>query len=180
MQCRRTASAAALLIAALFMAGCSALRPAPAWQTMYEEKLGQPITALNEKVLNSPFQDDNGNLTRAGWAHMADGSLTLLGLPAYGNPPATVVARTIVLTQPEWQRSCSEAMGGEITGWAWSVVEGSVGNRFVVYGTQESLGSGENTIIPDPDADYCEFVYLPNGWELHLVRNLGVVKSELP
>lgn len=167
-----------LLLPLLLLGAC--VYGDPDWEMLYEAELNQPIASLNETVLNSEFQDTQGNLTRVSWAQLENGRLLLLGLPAYSNTPAQVVDRTVVLTQEEWQGFCASALGlsvAEISGWSWSVAEESIGNRFTVFPATTVLDPGESVIIPDPNAPYCEFVFLPGGWELHLVTNEGVVKS---
>ena len=166
-----------LILSAL--AGCNLATPD--WEGEYEAVLGRPIAELNVEALRSEFMDTQGNLTRVSWARLENNELVLLGVPAAGNPPEQVVARTVILTEPEWKQFCADALGrdlDEIYGWGWGVAEGTVGNRFDVYPGLEPLDPGESVALPDPDSPYCEFQYLPSGWELHIVENEGIVKSE--
>jgi hypothetical protein len=155
-----------------WLVGCTSPLGGTDWQARYEAKLDQPIVELNTTVLNSAFQDRNGNLTRVSWARVADGTTTLLGLPAHGNRPEQVVARTVILTQAEWQNLCQTAIGQPVSGWSWSIASDAVGNTFAVHPTLDA----QATHFPDPDTPYCAFTYTPSGWELLLVQSQGIVK----
>lgn len=163
----------------LLLLGC---RVDPNWQALYEEKLGQPITELNETALNSDFMDQQGNLTRVSWAQLADGTRVMLGLPAHGNPPAAVVERTVVLREEEWKQSCLEALGRPaetVSAWGWGVlVENGIGNTITVHFSGEPANGSVSIILPDPAEPYCQFVFLPEGWELRLVQSQGIIKTE--
>jgi hypothetical protein len=166
-----------MLTGVLLLAGCAL--GDPDWIALYEAKLGQPIRDLNEAALNNPYEDTHGNLTRMTWATLADGSTVLLGLPAYGNRPQQVIDRTVILTQAEWRQHCQRAIGAEaVHGWGWSKASDAVGNSFEVYLQPVPLDPGEIVSIPDPDVPYCEFVFLPEGWELRVVERQGIIKTE--
>lgn len=166
----------AFLWSFLLITGCVAIRPAPDWQALYADRLGQPIIELNETALNTAFQDEQGNLTRLTWARLTDGTTALLGLPAYGNPAPQVVERTVFLTQAEWQQLCQDAIGQPVHGWGWSMVEDAVGNTIDIHPSLQAPTTGRSVIIPDPNAPYCQFAFLPEGWVLRVVRSQGVVK----
>jgi hypothetical protein len=162
---------------ATLLVGCAPGNPD--WTALYEEKLGRPIRELNETALNNAYEDTHGNLTRMTWATLEDNSTVLLGLPAYGNPPQQVVERTVVLTQQEWQQYCQQAIGAaEVYGWGWSKASDAVGNTFEVYLQPDPLEPDEVSIIPSPDEPYCEFVFLPRGWELRIIESQGIIKTE--
>jgi hypothetical protein len=165
-----------VLASSWLLAACELTPLTPDWEALYAEKLGQPIVELNEAALNTPFQDRHGNLTRLTWAQLRDGSTALLGLPAHGNPVEQVVERTVVLTQDEWQRLCQEALGTEVYGWGWSAATDAVTNTFDVYASTQPLDEARSVrIIPDPEAPYCQFAFLPQGWELRIVQSQGIV-----
>jgi hypothetical protein len=160
----------------LLVMGCAA--DAPDWATLYERKLGQPIRELNEAALNSSSQDSHGNLTRISWATLANGSTVLLGLPAAQNPPQRVVDRTVVLSQPEWQQLCQEAIGQQAHGWSWGTTNDAVSNTFPVYPSTNPLTNGTAGVrIPEANQAYCEFAFLPEGWVLRVIVSKGVVKA---
>lgn len=164
-------------LALLLLSGCVAISPPPDWQALYADQLGQPIVELNETALNRPFQDEQGNLTRLTWARLADGTTALLGLPAYGNPQRQILDRTVILTQAEWQQLCRDAIGQEVYGWSWLMVEDGVGNTIDIRPNTQPPTEGATGSAPDPYAPYCQFAYLPEGWVLRVVRSQGVVKS---
>jgi hypothetical protein len=113
------------------------------------------------------------------WATLEDGSTVLLGLPAHGNPPQQVIDRTVVLAQDEWRQHCQQALGfEEVHGWSWSKASDAVGNTFEVYAQPTPLDPGVVVSLPDPAVPYCEFVFLPEGWELRVVESQGIIKSE--
>jgi hypothetical protein len=166
-----------IMAGAVLLAGCALNHPD--WQALYEAKLGQPVTDLNKAALNNPYEDTHGHLTRMTWATLTDGSTVLLGLPAYGNRTQQVIDRTVILTQEEWRQHCQRALGAqEVHGWGWSKASDAVGNTFEVYPQLTPLDPGEIVSIPDPDAPYCEFVFLPEGWKLRIVESQGIIKTE--
>jgi hypothetical protein len=166
------------LLSALLLvlsAGCIVQPGTTDWNTLYAQKLGQPVLTLHTASLNQSFQDAQGNLTRVSWAKLADGTTVLLGLPAYGNPPQTVVERTVVLTQARWQQACRDAIGQNFSAWGWMVGDTAVTNRLDIYVSTKDTSQATSVQLPDPSEPTCEFVFLPNGWELHVVYNKGTV-----
>ena len=151
----------------------------PDWRALYSEKLGQPVEQINTAVLNTDFQDDRGNLTRVGWARLANGEEVFLGLPAHGNPPAVVVERTVVLTGEEVRQRCRDAFSDQDVGGTGSTVpDQAVSNTVTVQpGFNRPTGEGVG-VGPDPEIGYCEFAYLPGGWEFRVAQRQGIIKSE--
>ncbi len=164
------------ILLALWSVGCSALNPSPPWRSLYEKKLGQPIAELNEAALNSNFQDAKGNLTRLTWARLKDGTTALLGLPAYGNPVDTVVSRTAVLRENEWKQACSQATGQDFQAWMWMTGKEAVGNTLDVYVASLKSQSTQSVQLPDPSLPYCQFAFLPEGWEIRAVQIKATIK----
>jgi hypothetical protein len=165
------------MISAVLLVGCAPGNPD--WIALYEQKLDRPIRELNEVPLDNSYEDTHGHLTRMTWATLEDGSTVLLGLPAYGNPPQQVLQRTVVLTEQEWKQYCQQAIGAEeVHGWGWSKASDAVGNNFEVYPQTTPMEAGEIVSIPEPDAPYCEFVFLPEGWELRVIESQGIIKNE--
>lgn len=165
-----------MVAGALLLTNCAPSKPD--WSALYAEKLGRPIGELNAAALAQPYEDTHGNLTRMTWATLADGSTVLLGLPAYGNPPQRVVERTVVLTQEEWRQHCQRAIGRQVHGWSWSKASDAVGNSFEVHPQLTPMEPGRPVVLPDPNAPYCEFVFLPSGWELRIIESQGIIKTE--
>ena len=175
---KRTLALMALAgLALLALAGCLG---SPDWAALYSDKLGQPVAEINTKALNTDFMDENGNLTRIAVARLADGSTVLLGLPAFSNSTETVVQRTVPLFQDEWQSACRSAVAqqpgveqGADWGISWGGVEGAVGNTFQAYPDFNLAGGSQRNL-------YCEFAFLPEGWELRVVHVQGIIKREQP
>jgi hypothetical protein len=145
------------------LGGC---RADPDWQSLYSERLGQAVTELDDSTIEQEFVDpvEHGSLTRAAWAKLKNGDLVLLGLPAHGQKDVqTVVEKTVVLNQEEWQGACRSALGEkEIQ--SWRLPHQHLGNSIRIY-------------LNDQNDAYCEFFYLPDGWELRTVHSQGIVKS---
>ncbi|MEJ2555187.1 MAG: hypothetical protein P8186_02925 [Anaerolineae bacterium] len=156
-------------------AGCTTQIGTPDWNTLYAQKLGQPIVALHTASLNQSFQDLEGNLTRISWAQLADGTTVLLGLPAFQNPPQVVVDRTVVLTQARWQQACGDAIGKDFAAWGWNMTDTAVTNRLDIHVSTKASQSGQSIQLPDPTEPTCQFVFLPNGWELRIIYDKGPV-----
>jgi hypothetical protein len=159
----------------LLSAGCIVQPGTPDWNALYAQKLGQPVVELHSASLNQSFEDAQGNLTRVSWAKLADGTTALLGLPAYQNPPQTVVDRTVVLTQARWQQVCRDAIGQGFNTWGWMVGDTAVTNRLDIHVSTQGTSGGTSVGLPDPDEPTCEFVFLPSGWELHVIYNKGTI-----
>lgn len=49
------------------------------------------------------------------------------------------------------------------------MADDAVGNSYTVHPTLDANA----TLLPDPAAPYCQFVYTPSGWEL-LVQSQGI------
>jgi hypothetical protein len=129
-------------------------------------------------VLNAPYEDNQGNLTRVAWAKLADGSTVLLGLPAHGNRTEDVVDRSVVLLQDEWEPCCRQAFPDRsVRGVSHPADNSAYGNTFVITpGCAEPAGNGT---MFSRENDYCEFAFLPNGWEFRVVHNEGIIKTDL-
>jgi len=167
------------LIATLALGGCGTLRAD--WKALYSAKLGQPIESINTAALNAPYKDNQGNLTRVAWAKLGDGSTALLGLPPHGNDAQDVAERTVVLLQDEWEPHCRQAFPDRtVRGVSHPAGNSAYGNTFVITpGFAEPAGEGESTTF-SRENDYCEFAFLPNGWEFRVVQNEGIIKTDLP
>jgi hypothetical protein len=135
----------------------------PQWQALYAERLGQSVRQLDESTLDREYLDPaSGALTRVAWAKLQDGSMVLLGLPPHGLAPEEVVERTVVLSEQEWQEACRAALGEEEV-WGWEMNHAHPGNELRIHVNNQR------------DA-YCEFVFLPEGWELRTVQSHGILK----
>ncbi|MCU0492406.1 MAG: hypothetical protein MUD01_12495 [Chloroflexaceae bacterium] len=156
----------------LLLGGCSL---APNWKALYEPKLGQPVEEIHTASLNARFTDEDGNVTRVSWARLANGSLVLLGLPSAGLPPQEVVDRTVVLPEHRLRLACEAAVGRPVYGWGWGTSPSRIGNTFTVKPNFQKLEVDEMITTPDPNAPYCQFVFLPHGWEVRVVQNKGPV-----
>lgn len=167
------------LVATLALGGCGAL--GADWKALRGAKLGQPIEAINTAALNASYEDNQGNVTRVAWAKLADGSTALLGLPSHGLPANQVVDRTVVLLQDEWEPRCLQAFPDRaVRGVSHPADNSAYGNTFVMWpGFAEPAGEGESTTF-SRENDYCEFAFLPNGWEFRVVQNEGIIKTDLP
>jgi hypothetical protein len=150
-----------VLIAGLLASGCGT---SPDWQALYAQRLGQPISELDTAPLDQEFVDpvEGGSLTRATWARFRDESMALLGLPAHQPDAQKVVESTVVLQQEEWQRACADALGEDEV-WGWRLPHAHRGNSIRIY-----LNNQHET--------YCEFFFLPSGWELRTVHSQGILK----
>lgn len=151
--------AIALLAAISLAAGLSGceLRAEPDWQELYTQRLGRQVAELDEATLDRDYLDPaSGALTRAAWAKLRDGSTVFLGLPAHDLGREEVVERTVVLWQREWQDACREGLGeNEI--WGWEMNHAHPGNSLPIY-------------VNNRRDAFCEFVFLPEGWELRTVK----------
>lgn len=152
-------STAVLLVAILAACGSAS----PDWKALYAERLGQPIVELDESTLGREYLDpSSGALTRVAWARLQGGSMALLGLPPHGLGTEEVVERTVVLPEEEWQDACREALGVEEI-WGWEMNHAHPGNSIRIHVNNQR------------DA-YCEFFFLPEGWELRTVQSHGILK----
>ncbi|MGD8473386.1 MAG: hypothetical protein PVH59_04630 [Anaerolineae bacterium] len=153
-------TAAVLLVVAL--AACS-IAPDTDWTALYSERLGQSVVELDQSTLGQEYIDPaSGALTRVAWARMRNNDMVLLGLPPHGLDSEEVVERTVVLSQQEWQNACGDALGEEEI-WGWEMNHTHPGNLVRIY------------INNQRDA-YCEFAFLPEGWELRTVQRQGILK----
>ena len=152
---------AALLLAALLVA-CAQTSPAD-WVERYSERLGQPIKELDQSTLGEEYLDPaTGALTRVAWARLNNGKMALLGLPPHGLGTEKVVERTVTLMQHEWQEACRVGMGVDEI-WGWEMSHEHPGNSIRIY-------------INNQRESYCEFFFLPEGWELRIVESQGILK----
>jgi hypothetical protein len=104
----------------------------------------------------------SGALTRVAWARLENGKTILLGLPPHGLENEEVVERTVVLSQQEWQDACREASHEEEI-WGWEMSHAHPGNSIRIH-------------VNNHRDSYCEFFYLPRGWELRTVQSQGILK----
>ncbi|HEY9246750.1 MAG TPA: hypothetical protein VIO11_07895 [Candidatus Methanoperedens sp.] len=134
----------------------------PDWKALYSESLSRRVIEIDGSYINREYYDkaEMGSLTRVAWAKLDDGTTVFLGLPPYGLSPEEVVRSTVVLTMEEAKKACADAFGEEFAGW-WFIYEHH-GNSFRIY--------------PANRDSYCEFYYLPQGWELRTVNVSGVIK----
>jgi hypothetical protein len=149
----------------LLISGCA---PRVDWKTRYSEYVGGTIVKIDTTVPEEAFLDEteHGSLTRATWAKLDNGRFLFLGLPTHGLDPQTTVERTVILNQQEFTEACAQAFGDQgIEGWRFP--HSHRGNSLRIY-------------LNGRNQDYCEFFYLPNGWELRTVQSQGVIKSALP
>jgi hypothetical protein len=151
------------LLLVLTLAGCS-FGATIDWTARYSEYLGRQVVELDETTLEQDYLDPHsGALTRAAWARFRDGTMALLGLPAHDLDAGQVVERTVVLTQDEWQRACANALGEDEV-WGWRLPHGHRGNAIRIY-------------LNNQHDRYCEFFFLPEGWELRAVESYGTLKA---
>jgi len=150
-----------VVISLLVMTSCES---SPDWAALYSERLGKPVSELDESTLGEQFVDpvESGALTRAAWVKFPDATMALLGLPAHGFEPEEVVERTVVLAQEEWQRACADALGVDKVE-AWRLPHAHHSNSIRIY-------------LNNQNDSYCEFFFLPGGWELRTVHSEGIVK----
>ena len=155
-----------LVLIALCVAGCGST---PDWQALYVERLGQQIKELDTSYLNRAFKDpvESGSLTRVSWARLRNGETVLLGLPPYSQVERlgaeVVVERTVVLKQETWRDACARALDEEEV-WGWRMPHAHRGNSIRIY-------------VNNRRDAYCEFFFLPQGWELRSVHSHGILKS---
>jgi hypothetical protein len=153
---------ATAILLTVTLAACS-LAAEPDWKALYAERLGQPVMELDESTLGQEYLDPaSGALTRAVWAKLNNGEMVLLGLPPHGLGTEEIVERTVVLPQQEWQDACRQALGEEEI-WGWEMNHAHPGNSIPIYVNNQR------------DA-YCEFFFLPEGWELRTVQSQGILK----
>lgn len=136
----------------------------PDWQALYSEKLGQQVVELDDAYLDREFTDpmESGSLTRAAWAKFEGGEIILLGLPPHGLEPREVVEQTVVLRPEAWRDACGDALGeADVEG--WRMPHAHRGNAIRIY-------------VGDRHDAYCQFYFLPEGWELRTVQSYGVIK----
>lgn len=157
---KRLIAAALLAVAMLIISGCATAQD---WKPLYSAQLNRTVVDLDESFINREFKDDTegGSLTRVAWAKLDDGTMVFLGLPPHGTSQQDMVGRTVVLAEEEWKTACGEASGEQVT--AWTVPQEHRGNAIRVYPNNRT------------DA-YCEFYYLPRGWELRTVQVNSVLK----
>jgi hypothetical protein len=135
----------------------------PDWTALYSDRLGQSVMELDVSTLGQEYLDPaSGALTRVAWARLKNGEMVLLGLPPHGFDTEEVAERTVVLLQQEWQDACREALGEEEV-WGWEMNHAHPGNSIPIH------------INNQRDA-YCEFFFLPEGWELRTVQSQGILK----
>jgi hypothetical protein len=151
----------ALLSAILVACGPSA---APDWKALYSERLSQSVMELDESYLGQEYVDpSSGALTRVAWAKLKNGNTILLGLPPHGLDTREVVERTVVLRLEEWRDPCADALGEDEV-WGYEYSHAHPGNSMRIY-------------INNHRDVYCEFFFLPEGWELRTVHSHGILKS---
>jgi len=151
---------AALLIVTLVACSFAA---EPDWKALYSERLGRSVMELDESTLGQEYLDPaSGALTRAAWAKLRGGNMVLLGLPPHGLDTEEVVERTVVLSEQEWQDACRRALEEEAI-WGWEMNHAHPGNSILIHVNNQR------------DA-YCEFFFLPEGWELRTVQSQGILK----
>jgi hypothetical protein len=156
-----TLKAIAVLLIAMLTA-CS-IAGEPDWEALYTERLGQSVAELDRSTLGQEYLDPaSGALTRVAWAKLKGGSMALLGLPPHGLDTEEVVERTVVLAEQEWKEACRQALGEEDI-WGWEMNHAHPGNAIRIHVNNQR------------DA-YCEFFFLPEGWELRTVRSQGILK----
>ena len=152
-------STALLLVTILVACGSGS----PDWEALYKERLGQTVVELDKSTLGQEYLDPaSGALTRVAWARLKGGSMALLGLPPHGLDTEEVVERTVVLSEQEWKEACRQALGEEEI-WGWEMNHAHPGNSIRIHVNNQR------------DA-YCEFFFLPEGWELRTVQSEGVLK----
>jgi hypothetical protein len=158
---RQIVFVAAAVLLAVILTTCGSAQPD--WEALYEERLGRTITELDDSTLGQEYLDPAcGALTRVAWARLQDGSMVLLGLPPHGLDTEEVVERTVVLSEQEWQDACRQALGEEEI-WGWEMNHAHPGNLIRIHVNNQR------------DA-YCEFAFLPEGWELRMVQSQGILK----
>ena len=146
----------------VILAGCS-FTVEQDWQTLYSERLGQPVKELDGSTLDQEYLDPaTGALTRVAWARLQNNEMVLLGLRSHGLDKEQVVERTVVLLQDEWQEACRDGLGEEEI-WGWEMSHGHPGNSIRIYVNNQRDAS-------------CEFFFLPEGWELRTVYSQGILK----
>ena len=151
---------AALLIVTL---GACSFAGEPDWESLYADRLGQSVAELDTSTLGQEVLDPaSGALTRVAWARLQNNEMALLGLPPHGLGTEKVVERTVVLLQQEWQDACREALGEEEI-WGWEMNHAHPGNSIPIH-------------INNQRDVYCEFFFLPEGWELRTVQSHGILK----
>jgi hypothetical protein len=135
----------------------------PDWKALYSEHLDHSVTELDESTLDQEYLNPaSGALTRAAWARVQGGNMVLLGLPPHGLDTEEVVERTVVLLQQEWQDACRDALGEEEI-WGWEMNHAHLGNSIRIH-------------VNNQRDVYCEFLFLPEGWELRIVQSQGILK----
>jgi hypothetical protein len=68
----------------------------------------------------------------------------------------------VVLREETWEQACADALG-EAEVQSWRFRHAHRGNSIRIY-------------INNQHETYCEFFYLPDGWELRTVHSHGIVK----
>jgi hypothetical protein len=133
------------------------------WQARYTERLGHQVVELDDSTLDRKYLDPaTGSLTRVAWAKLQDGSMVMLGLPPKSLGTEEAVERTVVLLEQEWQDACRTALGEEEI-WGWEMNHAHPVNSLRIHVNNQR------------DA-YCEFLFLPEGWELRTVQSHGILK----
>jgi hypothetical protein len=130
---------------------------------LYSERLGQSVVDLDQSTLGQAYVDpSSGALTRVAWARLKNGNTVLLGLPPHGLDDEEVVERTVVLLENEWETACGDALG-ESEVWGWEMNHAHPGNSVRIH-------------VNNQRDRYCEFFFLPRGWELRTVQSQGILK----
>jgi hypothetical protein len=120
------------------------------------------VKELDKSTLGQEYLDPaSGALTRVAWARLKNGEMVLLGLPPHGLDTEEVVERTVILVQQEWQDACRDALGEEEI-WDWEMSHAHPGNSIPIH-------------INNQRDVYCEFFFLPDGWELRTVQSQGIL-----
>jgi len=159
---QRTWFVAVAVLFSISLSAC-ALGPTPQWEKLYSEHLNQTVLELDRSTINEEYLNPaSGALTRAAWARVRGGDTILLGLPPHGLDPDEVVQRTVVLNEDEWRSACGQALGVDEV-WGWEMNHAHPENSIQFH------------INNDRDT-YCEFFFLPEGWELRTVQSHGILK----
>lgn len=150
-----------LVVALIVLVGCNSA--SPDWEALYAERLGRPVSELDQSTLGQEYLDPaTGALTRVAWARLQGGTMALLGLPPHGLDTGEVVERTVVLAEEEWKLACGRALGEDEV-WGYEMSHAHPGNSIRIY-------------VNNRRDVYCEFFFLPEGWELRTVQSHGILK----
>jgi hypothetical protein len=152
---------AGLTFLLLIAAGCDT---SPDWRALYSDRLGNQIIELDKAALEQAFTDpvESGSLTRVAWAKLQNGDIVFLGLPPARLSPEEVVEQTVILRPSEWRDACGDALGQDEI-WGMRMPHAHRGNSIRMY-------------INNQNDRYCQFFFLPEGWELRAVASQGIIK----